>query len=241
MVAFPRFSPLSPLVPPLGAIIAGAAVAVVFATMPVATMEEWAWRSGLPALVAAAAPPLGTTARAVLAIGGAALTGAVAWSVLYLLFGSDGLLAPRTRVDAPPAVRRADAHPDAPPRRPMTAAEMGTPLMDVAAAPVQRPAPEWTLPTDLDQPMSAFDPAAIPDVPLPRPAKVAPMPRAVLAPGERIDTYVLARPPATVPPPRRPRGDTPAPALSKPSIDALLARLEAHAAQRMGGMTQAAE
>ncbi len=55
-------------------------------------------------------------------------------------------------------VRRADAHPDAPPRKPMSAADLGTPMMEVGvgAARDERP-----IPVDLDLPLAAFDPKAI--------------------------------------------------------------------------------
>lgn len=234
MVAFARTSPVSPLFPPVGAVVAGACAAAVFALVPAAMLEDWVWRSGIPALIPAAAPPLATTARAVLALAGAALTASVTWSALYLLVGPGGLLAPRTSASAVPVVRRADAHPDAPPRPPMTAADLGTPLMEVAAS----PPPVRAVPADLDQPLSAFDPAAIPDVPLTPSAPVAPLARVALAPGERIDTYVLTPPPPSVP--RAARREDAKPQ-ARPSIEALLARLEAHVAQRPGGLTHAAE
>lgn len=238
MVAFPDISSVKmpsvhPLVAPIGALAGGAIVAATFALIPGALLEDWVWRSGIPALLPVAAPPLGTTARAVLALAGGTLVAAVSWSALYLLFGPGGLLAPRTSVNAGPVVRRADAHPDAPPRRPMTAADLGTPLMEVAAP----PPPVRDVPADLDQPMSAFDPAAIPDVPLTPSVPVAPLARVALAPGERIDTYVLVPPPPTVQPARR----TPEEKAAKPSIEALLARLESHAAQRFGTFTHAAD
>lgn len=233
MVAFPRVSPVSPLVPPVGGAVAGLGVVALFALLPAAVLEDCVWASGVPALVSAAAPPLGTTARAVLALIGGAMAGSVSWSLLYLLVGPGGLLAPRTPAGAVPVVRRADAHPDAPPRPPMTAADLGTPLMEVTAPPIERP-----VPADLDQPLAAFDPAAIPDVPLTPPAPVPPLARApiiaavppprTLAPGERIETYVLTPPVPKVPPePRRAVAE-------KPSIDALLRRLEEAAAQRVG-------
>lgn len=231
MVAFTRIPSLRlpavhPLVAPVGAAVAGIAVAAVCALVPAGVLEDWVWRSGVPALVAAAAPPLGTTARAILALIGGALSASVAWSALYLLFGTGGLLAPRT-VRAVPTVRRADAHPDAPPRWPMTAADLGTPLMDLApSAPEPSPAViERTLPADLDQPLSAFDPCAVPDVPMTPSAPVAPLARLALAPGERIDTYVLTPPPPSVLP--LPRRSVPPTAGATPSIDALLQRLEA--------------
>lgn len=235
MVAFARTSPVNPLLPPVGAAIAAACVAAVFALVPAAMLEDWVWRSGIPALIPAAAPPLATTARAVLALAGAAFSASVTWSVLYLLVGPGGLFAPKTIANAVPVVRRADAHPDAPPRLPMTAADLGTPLMEVTAA---APPPVRDVPVDLDQPLSAFDPAAIPEVPLTPTAPVAPLARVALAPGERIDTYILTPPPPSVPPAAR-RDD--AKPQARPSIEALLARLEAHAAGRFGSLAQATE
>ncbi|WP_374944676.1 hypothetical protein [Sphingomonas sp.] len=216
----------NPLLAPIGALVAGVAVAGVCALVPATMLEDWVWRSGVPALVGAAAPPLGTTARAVLALTGGALTASVVWSLLYLLFGPGGLLAPKA-ARAAPAVRRADAHPDAPPRWPMTAADLGTPLMEVApSSPDPSPAVvERTLPADLDQPLSAFDPAAVPAVPMTPSAPVAPLARLALAPGERIDTYVLTPPPPVASP--QPKRLAPEPAAAAPSIDALLRRLEA--------------
>ncbi len=230
MVAFPRLPVLNARTAPIAGAAAGVAVAALFVAVPAGVLEDWVWASGVPALVAAAAPPLGTTARAVLALAGGAMTGSVVWALLYLLVGPGGLLASKTVASAVPVVRRADAHPDAPPRRPMTAAEMGTPLMEVASPPVVQ-----DLPADLDQPLAAFDPAAIPEVPLEPLAKVEPLAkleprvRTALAPGERIDTYVLTPPsPAVAPEPKR------AAAGVQPSIEALLRRLEEVAAQRVG-------
>jgi hypothetical protein len=239
MVAFSDISlvkipPVHPLVAPIGALVAGAAVVATFALLPAIALEDWVWRSGIPALLSA--PPLGTTARAVLALAGGGIAASVVWSALYLLFGPGGLLAPRTGVDAMPVVRRADAHPDAPPRRPMTAADLGTPLMEVAAPPP--PPPTREVPADLDQPLSAFDPAAIPEVPLTPSAPLAPLARIALAPGERIDTYVLTPPPPSVQPVARMSTTAASP---KPSIEALLARLETHAAQRFGGFSHATD
>ncbi len=93
--------------------------------------------------------------------------------------GAGGLLARRARPvteddeDYVPVVRRSDRHPDAPPRRPLNAAELGAP-----PPPVDEEAVERTLPADLDQPLSAYDPDAIlsaPREPL-RPAPPQPMP-----------------------------------------------------------------
>jgi hypothetical protein len=132
-----------------------------------------------------------------------------------------------------PVLRRADAHPDAPPRRPLFATQdLGTPFLDVrapvhvvaddTAEPVQF---ERDLPADLDTPLSAFDPQAIPDAP------IAPMslPRPQLFDErERFETFPLTpmvRPTSEQPAPIR--GDVPRAVLdTSTSIHALLDRLE---------------
>jgi len=180
---------------PVGAAIGVAIIAgIVFALLPTAQLENLVWRTGVAALVPAAQPPLGVTARAVLAIATAAVGGAVTWSALFLLVGPGGLLTGRVdREDGVPVVRRADAHPDAPPRRPMSAADLGTPMMDVSAAnPV---ALERSIPADLDQPLAAFDPHAILPVPMAPIRPVAPLVPAV----EPVAPLVSSVEPVVVP------------------------------------------
>ena len=108
---------------------AGAAAFIIYA-MPQARFDEVIALSGLPMLVSAAQPPLGMTARfAVMAAAGIG-SFLLVWQVLRAL----GKPAPRrkSRADleeiemAPPRLRRADMHPDAPSRRPLLAAvELG--------------------------------------------------------------------------------------------------------------------
>jgi hypothetical protein len=147
-----------------------------------------------------AQPPLGLTARGLLAIGAGAMAGAVTWSALFLLVGPGGVFAPRVRAiaddddDEMPVVRRADAHPDAPPRRPLSAAELET-LPD-----------EVSFPFDLDQPLAAFDPHAIPAFPR--------EPVRAIRPGDPIPA-APRREPLPIARPERPS-----------SIEALLERLE---------------
>lgn len=236
MVAFSPFYLKS--IPVTGAAIAGAAVALAAMLMPPGMLEGLAWDSGIAALIPAAAPPLGVTARALLALGGAGVAAAVAWAALYLLWGQGGPLA-TTRGDAP-VLRRADAHPDAPPRWPISAADLGTPLMEV----------ERAIPADLDQPIAAFDPYAIPaaarepvrpvsPVELVRPAAPIAVPRAEvvagavdsdaprplpLGRGERIETFEFT--PVVRIAPRAPEPEAPA------TIDTLLRRLEEGAVRR---------
>ncbi len=207
-------------VAPVGGAIAGIVAAALFLLIPQDMLEDWVWQSGLPALIAVAEPPLGSTARAVLAIGAGALAGAVVWSALFLLFGPGGLLAPRAvQEEGVPVLRRADAHPDAPPRKPMSAADLGTPLppeqpmemMKAASSPPPPPVVQ-ALPADLDMPLAAFHPGALPDVPREPVRPVASLRPVALAEGERIATVELPR--------------SPDESEASPSIESLLRRLE---------------
>lgn len=197
MVALSRPDLISKL-PVRGAVLAAAIAGVGVVALPAASLEAVVQSTGIAALLPVAAPPLGVTARGLLALGVGMLVAAVAWSALFLLFGEGGVFAATApAADGVPAVRRADAHPDAPPRRPLSAAELEEPL-------------DRTLPADLDTPMAALDPEAIPDLPREPVRAVAP-----LAPGERLQTFALTPPP----PEQRPSAEA-------PSIDALLRRLE---------------
>ena len=199
---------LTRAIPTIGALASGVAVALVAIAVPGAWLENVVSGSGLPALLPVAEPPLGLTARAVLALSGGIAAAAVVWAALYLLFGPGGPFTakPRARGTAP-TVRRADAHPDAPPRWPLSAAEL--------AAPPEPPALEKPLPADLDVPLAHFDPTAV--LPVPREPVRALKPLApALEPGERMQTFKLTPPP----PPAAPGPEEP------PSIDALLRRLE---------------
>ncbi|QUT04990.1 hypothetical protein KFK14_18510 [Sphingobium phenoxybenzoativorans] len=115
----------------------GAAFAVL--TFPAGLIEVAATSSGISEVLPAAAPPLGTTARLLLAgfagvmAAGAALAfrrqSAPAKGVEKMGFALSrltGLARRRARKPEPlvsdmPILRRADAHPDAPPRRPIFA------------------------------------------------------------------------------------------------------------------------
>ena len=219
MVSLPRLQSVNPRVAAIGGGICALIVAATIALMPSGMLESLVWTSGVAALVPAAQPPLGITARAVLAIAAGGMAGAIGWSVLYLLVGPGGfLVGPARAGDAPPVLRRADAHPDAPPRRPICAADLGEPMMD-------RPRVEQSLPTNLEQPLAAFDPAAIPAAPRAPVRPVAPLPRP--QPDARIETFDLppiAAPSTPVAPVR--------PTSGAPSIEALLRRLEQGARAR---------
>lgn len=125
---------------------------------------------GLPAIVPATAPPLGFTARALLAL---ALTGIGA--IVGLLIGrrlrAEGASPRRRRMNPAagratgftsgadaPKVRARDAHPDAPPRKPLTLSE------DLVAPDTVEPVTRRRA-LAFPEPVSAFDP--VEGVPLP--------------------------------------------------------------------------
>lgn len=286
----------------LGAALVGALAAFCALVLPTAALEGMVMRSGLPSIIAAAEPPLGFTARVLLALGAGGFFGTMGGLTLFVIAGTTsvdlGRFKPRPRPDAAraPVLRRADAHPDAPPRPPLMAArDLGTPFLEVGADDIPKPLPltpikpvdaaierplfkadapadaaprplapveavpivaamvepfEQPLPDDLDQPLAAFDPQAVPDVPLPppvlpplkakpepaKPEPVAPAPQS--PPPERFETFELPAQrariqagspayPFATPAPRTQTADE---ALSRPetdaSVHALLERLE---------------
>lgn len=111
--------------------LAGFAVVFIAFAAPVDLLEGAVAASGLPSLIAGAAPPLGGKARILLGLGGGAAVFALAFALLRLI---DRLTARPPRavpvlVEEPaPRVRRRDFHPDAPPRPPVSAIrEFGEP------------------------------------------------------------------------------------------------------------------
>lgn len=238
MTAFNRQIPMRSL-PLYGGITAGVLAAIIFVAMPAGMLESLVWNSGVAALLPVAAPPLGVTARALLALGSGVLFAAVAWAALYLLFGPGGFLAKPVRSEGVPVVRRADAHPDAPPRRPMSAADLGRPLMEV----VMPAGPDRPIPADLDLPLAAFDPAALLQVPMEPARPVAPLvvperavePEPVIEPEPEPEPEPLpieAAEPAPIAQPSRPAPASTPPA-TPPTIESLLARLEQGAGRRI--------
>ncbi|MEI9849676.1 MAG: hypothetical protein WDN24_01140 [Sphingomonas sp.] len=125
---------------PLAALLLGAGAAAAAVIVPVPVLEGLVSDSGIAAIVAAAEPPLGTTARLVVAGGAGAMTALFSWLALFVLLGTRGLTigrseaAPAAEAIHTPVIRRADAHPDAPPRAPLLATrDLGTPFLEVLA------------------------------------------------------------------------------------------------------------
>ncbi|MEG3091053.1 hypothetical protein [Sphingomonas sp. PB1R3] len=199
----------------------GLLLALMVMIVPDWRLESLVGQLGLPEILSAAQPPLGLKARVLLAVVAGAGAGAVGWAAAYLLWGPGGLLAGRVAADRPddedyvPSVRRSDRHPDAPPRRPLHAAELGAP----PPPPIDDEAVERPLPADLDQPLSAFDPDAILSAPR-EPARAVRPPKPMPLPPMRESA------------PEDRGAALPLPDLKDESIETLLDRLERETALR---------
>lgn len=237
--------------------VTGVIVALGIAIVPGWRLESAVLATGLPALLPAAEPPLGLTARIGLMLLAGGSVAMLLWIALTLLAGDrlirlpmrDGAAATDVGpdsdpIEAVPTVRRGDAHPDAPPRAPVMAArDLGTPFLEVTA-----PVPERRLPRDLDLPIAAFDPTALPATPVPT-ATPAPTPPVTAMPGDGererrerpVDTANAQSPAAGLAGARIARAAPSEPAqsparMSSPetevTIQTLLARLERGLAER---------
>jgi hypothetical protein len=179
------------LIPAIASLI-GLGVAVGIATVPSDVLNAAVDRGGFASILPAAASPIGATGRTLLALVAGALIASLGFVPQWKAMLVDRLdafarrLRPGLRAgaeDDAPVIRRADAHPDAPPRRPIRAAsDLGDPLPifgeeDRRSAPLPPPV-EQSLPDDLDRPLADFDPAAVPLRPMAPPEPVAPLMRA---------------------------------------------------------------
>lgn len=178
-----------------GALGMGGLVAAVTFLLPGPWLAVVARALSFPATLH---PSVEMAFRTAVALGCGGLVAGAIWAALRVVRRRPQAIPSDAGV---PALRRADAHPDAPARRPLSAAELTVPVFDPDARAV---------PEDLATPLSALDPAAIPTPPG-TPVRAA----ATLAPGERLQTFRLAPPPARQPV-----------ASEAPGIDALLRRLE---------------
>jgi hypothetical protein len=153
----------------LAALAALSAGFVAFA-MPDPLFSGLVEASRLPDFVAAAQPPLGDTARSAAVAAAALGIFAAVWALMAVLGRR-----PARREAAPepvlqvPRQRRADAHPDAPPRPPLLARDLGEPLElnEVAPEPVEdapfeevdrRPLPGFLIPQEAEpEPVAEAD------------------------------------------------------------------------------------
>jgi hypothetical protein len=137
--------------------LAALSVAFVAYAMPDAFFADAVAGTGLPAILPAAAPPLGQTARLSVILAAALGTFVLIWLVLRAIGSRPSEPPVRVRpaeVPAdPPRLRRADFHPDAPSRRPLFAGlDLGEP------AQAETPdLPRFLMPEPAEEPEVAED------------------------------------------------------------------------------------
>lgn len=231
---------------PVAAAIAGAVVALLVAVLPSWRLEALVGASGLADHLAAARPPLGATARSALALASGGGVALAVWTGLTLVARR---VAPLPAEPDAPVLRRADAHPDAPARRPLRASEdLGLPIAEEEKPVVGKPlrlsrldapaivppigerlSPPREVPADLDTTLAAVDPCAIPDVPREPIRPVSALTRSDAE--ERIETFELTPIRRAVASAPRPAPAT-QPASAGNSLAVLLDRLEQSSARR---------
>jgi len=180
---------------------AALAVGFVFVAMPGELFASLIGATGLAAIVPAAEPPLGDTARIAVALAAAAATFLASWLVLRALSKPRPRVVTFTAADpvAPPRLRRADSHPDAPARHPILAGRDFGAFGEPEIAEPEIVEPEVAEP-EVDQPEIARTEVAVDAAPL-----------------DLIAEAILGSPPVKpASPPTRPDD----------SLDALVARLE---------------
>ncbi|WP_294252536.1 hypothetical protein [uncultured Sphingomonas sp.] len=198
-----------PLVP-FAALLLGGVSALAVAALPAADLNLLTVEAiGTPA-------PSGSVFTFLFAVAAGTIgAGAGALAAHWFTRRTPVAAAPIDLDDLPaPIIRRADAHPDARPRPPLRAShDLDMPAWALPKVPVEQEtaAAERDLPADLDQPLAAFDPKAIPAVPLPPPVP----PRR-----ERAASAALRTPASRDPGDRLVRPETDA------TVHALLERLE---------------
>ena len=155
-----------PLVP-FAALLLGGVSALAVVALPAAGID-------IPSVGAGGTVPLSDPSRVLLALAAGAV-GAVVGALAARWIGRrDPMATARHEPETlpTPIIRRADAHPDARPRPPLRAShDLDMPAWALPKVPLEQEpaAAERDLPVDLDQPLAAFDPTAIPAVPLPPP------------------------------------------------------------------------
>src|SRR5947199_3349260 len=133
------------------AALAGLAAAFLAFAMPAELLGRLVVATGLPHLLAAAEPPLGFKARALLGVAGAGAAFGLAFLLLRLLDRSGRPkkpVWPEASAESGPRLRRRDLHPDAPVCRPISASrDLGEPA---PPAMVDEEEPIWLAPADPD-------------------------------------------------------------------------------------------
>jgi hypothetical protein len=201
--------------------LAGLAVAFAMFTIPDDLLAQAVGATGIANLIAAAQPPLGTTARIVLASAGA-ITAFFGAFLLLRWLDRFALRSPSAALEVieteAPRIRKSDAHPDAPPCRPISASrDLGEP------APPSRPIP------------TRRDPAA--PEPQPEAPIVAAEPSRPAVRSAPAEPSAPARPSVAAIPEARPapspvKASSPAAPAASQTLSDLMARLEHGLARR---------
>lgn len=218
------------------AVAAFAAVSAgfVFFAMPEWRLTQIVLTSGLPNIVGAAQPPLGGTAR----IGVMAIAAILTFGGVFLLMANVDRFARRKpgSVEAPVVqpiplrVRRADGHPDAPPRRPILAREdLGEPAEFTELVEAAEPTPE-----PASEPLPAFLAAEKP----PEPVEVAAASRAEPEPEPLELTELEPVQPEAVAPPAAPVVQDQSEEQDGESLAKLMRRLERGLGRREQALPQ---
>ena len=229
---------------PAAALLLAALGGLMFLLMPIAVLEDLVVDSGIASFLTAAEPPLGTTAHLAIAFLVALCAGGVSWFGLFLLVGNRAIVIGRNaREDGVPVLRRADAHPDAPARRPVFAnRDLGTPFLEVTAdsppsipqaTPQETPmsvadamafvpsspivADERSIPADLDTPLSTYRGPLDPPLPDPDPLPLGRMEEPVSAPAPIRPDLPVPEPIAAIEP--RPVHVVPEWPVTEPPVD----------------------
>lgn len=172
---------------PILLLVIGLVAAGLVAGLPQMNLDLMVRRIGLPVLLPAATPPIGVVGRIILALL-ASLPFAIAALAIWQRKPRQQAIGHVTSEEEPVAVRRADAHPDARPRRPIRAAEdLGPPLPIIAAASDVRAAGNATRATVAEQATATHDPA----IKVEEPEAVAPLAMSAAAAIEPVPPELL--------------------------------------------------
>ncbi|HEX8532598.1 MAG TPA: hypothetical protein VF662_00355 [Allosphingosinicella sp.] len=175
------------------AAFAGTAAGFVIYAMPNSQFDRVVELSGLPLILSAAQPPLGLTAR----LAAVAAVTIATWTLVWLVLRALGKKPPEpvrrkrpVEIEVPlPRIRRADAHPDAPARRPILAGiELGIPLDEA----VEQPSPDQADP-EADPEDVVEEPEAFDDVEAVETAEEAPSPHGMTEPEEASISHLMQR------------------------------------------------
>lgn len=222
MVAYTLVQRLTPNLALTGAGLAGVLVALATLAIPGSLLEDMVVTSGIAAFIPAAEPPLGVTARIYMGVFAGGAAALIAWFLLSaLLVWRDSRSELEEEGVRAPVVRRADAHPDAPPRPPLLATrDLGMPV-ERGGHPVEAQHVEADV-QDLDLPELPAEPVIAMGTIAPSiiarsvaPPAPQPLPADLDQPLSAFDPGAILEHPLAPPPPLKPLHHAPPPVFSE--------------------------